>query len=123
MASTNWPFFAPFFGRPPAQRGAPQTRRERVSMGSGVIVEASGVVVTNQHVIVGGRFYDVLDGRYRIEPAGEGKVILHLSSRHRLNTHLGRYASWWSERIMDEIQGNILGVIRQRAEAQSRSFQ
>jgi hypothetical protein len=77
----------------------------------------------DQHVIVGGRFYDVLDGRYRIEPVGGDKVILHLSSRHRLNTHLGRYASWWSERIMDEIQGNILGVIRQRAEAQSRSFQ
>lgn len=75
----------------------------------------------DQHVIVGGRFYDVLDGRYRIEPAGEGRVVLHLSSRHRLNTHLGRYASWWSERIMDEIQGNVLGVIRQRAEARSRS--
>lgn len=70
----------------------------------------------DQHVIVGGRFYDVLDGRYVIEPAGDGKVVLHLSSRHRLNTHLGRYASWWSERVMDEIQGNILEVIRKRAE-------
>jgi hypothetical protein len=75
----------------------------------------------DEHVIVGGRFYDVLDGRYRIEPAGEGRVVLHLSSRHRLNTHLGRYASWWSEKIMEEIQGNILGVIRQRAEARTRS--
>ena len=70
----------------------------------------------DQHVIVGGRFYDVLDGRYVIEPAGEGRVILHLSSRHRLNTHLGRYASWWSEQVMDEIQGNILEVIRKRTE-------
>jgi len=49
------PFFAPFFGAPPPRRGAPpETHRERVSMGSGVIVDASGVVVTNQHVIVGG---------------------------------------------------------------------
>ncbi|MFN2425777.1 MAG: trypsin-like peptidase domain-containing protein, partial [Candidatus Binatia bacterium] len=49
------PFFAPFFGAPPARRGAPrETRRERVSSGSGVIVEPSGIVVTNQHVIVGG---------------------------------------------------------------------
>jgi len=70
----------------------------------------------DQHVIVGGRFYDVLDGRYVIEASGEGKVILHLSSRHRLNTHLGRYASWWSEQVMDEIQGNILEVIRKRTE-------
>jgi hypothetical protein len=70
----------------------------------------------DQHVIAGGRFYDVLDGRYVIEEAGNGKVMRHLSSRHRLNTHLGRYASWWSEQIMDEIQGNILEVIRKRAE-------
>jgi hypothetical protein len=73
----------------------------------------------DQHVIVGGRFYDVLDGRYVIEDAGDGKVMLHLSSRHRLNTHLGRYASWWSEQVMDEIQGNILEVIRKRAENQT----
>ena len=49
------PFFAPFFGAPPQRRSAPeQSRRERVSMGSGVVVDPSGVVVTNQHVIVGG---------------------------------------------------------------------
>jgi serine protease Do len=47
--------FAPFFGQPPPRRGgAPRTHRERVSTGSGVIVESSGVVVTNQHVIGGG---------------------------------------------------------------------
>jgi serine protease Do len=49
------PFFAPFFGGPRPRRNAPrETHRERVSFGSGVIVDASGVVVTNQHVIVGG---------------------------------------------------------------------
>ena len=70
----------------------------------------------DQHVIVGGRFYDVLDGRYEIETGEDGKVVLRLSSRHRLNTHLGGYASWWSERIMEEIQGNILEVVKRRAE-------
>jgi serine protease Do len=49
------PFFAPFFGAPRPRRNAPrETHRERVSTGSGVIVEATGVVITNQHVIVGG---------------------------------------------------------------------
>ncbi len=71
----------------------------------------------DQHVIVGGRFYDVLDGRYEIRMGDDGSLVLRLSSRHRLNTHLGRYASWWSGRIMNEIQGNILEVIRKRTEA------
>ncbi len=70
----------------------------------------------DQHVIVGGRFYDVLDGRYEIRMGDDGGLVLHLSSRHRLNTHLGRYASWWSGLIMSEIQGSILEVIRKRAE-------
>jgi serine protease Do len=48
------PFFAPFFGAPQQRRGKRETHRERVGMGSGVIVESTGVVVTNQHVIVGG---------------------------------------------------------------------
>lgn len=48
------PFFDQFFAPPPARRGARETHRERVSMGSGVIVESSGIVITNQHVIVGG---------------------------------------------------------------------
>ena len=40
------PFFERFFGR----RGAP---RERSSLGSGVIVERHGLVITNNHVISG----------------------------------------------------------------------
>ncbi len=49
------PFFAPFFGAPPQRRRTPsQPQTERVSTGSGVIVDAAGIVVTNQHVIVGG---------------------------------------------------------------------
>lgn len=47
------PFLSPFFSDP-RPRGQSAPRRERNSLGSGVIVEASGVVLTNQHVIVGG---------------------------------------------------------------------
>jgi len=43
-------FFGDFFGESPS---APR-RQQRTSLGSGVIVESSGIVVTNEHVIVGG---------------------------------------------------------------------
>ena len=70
----------------------------------------------DQHIIVGGRFYDVLDGIYEIEPLSPTTCRLHLTSHHRLSTRFNAYAGWWSEKIMDQIQGSILEVVRQRAE-------
>ena len=37
----------------------------------------------DQHIIVGGRFYDVLDGIYEIEPVSPTTTRLHLTSHHR----------------------------------------
>jgi hypothetical protein len=73
----------------------------------------------DQHIIVGGRFYDVLDGVYEIEPINQNQCRLHLTSHHRLSTHFNAYAGWWSVQIMNEIQGTILEVIRKRAEGSS----
>jgi len=70
----------------------------------------------DEHIIVGGRFYDVLDGTYVIEPLGGGRCLLHLSSNHRLSTRFNAYAGWWSEWVMNQIQGSILEVIRKRCE-------
>jgi len=44
------PFFKRFFGD---RFGAPERQREQKSLGSGVIVDPSGLVVTNHHVIAG----------------------------------------------------------------------
>jgi len=74
----------------------------------------------DQHIIVGGRFYDVLDGIYAIEPLSPTTCRLHLTSHHRLTTRFNAYAGWWSEKIMDQIQGSILQVIRKRAEEAAR---
>jgi hypothetical protein len=70
----------------------------------------------DEHIIVGGRFYDVLNGTYEIEPLNDGTCVLHLSSTHRLSTRFNWYAGWWSEWVMNQIQGSILEVIRQRCE-------
>ncbi len=65
---------------------------------------------------VGGPYFDVLRGEYRLEPAGDGKVRLRLASEHRLSTHFNAYASVWTDGIMRDVQELILGVIKRRCE-------
>jgi hypothetical protein len=71
----------------------------------------------DRHVTVGGKFFDVLSGTYEIEPLGQNRVILHLSSSHRLSTRFNWYAGLWSNWIMSHIQDSILYVIKLRCEA------
>ncbi len=70
----------------------------------------------DRHIIVGGRFFDVLDGTYEIEPLSDRSVVLHLTSQHRLSTSFNAYAGLWSAQVMDEIQDSILEVIKNRCE-------
>ncbi len=71
----------------------------------------------DEHVTVGGAFFDVLDGEYRLEPRPDG-VLLHLVSHERLSTHLNPYAGVWADAVMRSIQSQILEVIRRRCEAE-----
>lgn len=71
----------------------------------------------DQHVTVGGEYFDVLDGTYEIVPVAPGEVELRLWSTHRLSTHFNAYSALWTDFVMRQIQGNILQVVRARAEA------
>ena len=70
----------------------------------------------DEHVTIGGPYFDMLEGTYRIEKLSENEVVLHLSSKHRLSTHINFYTGLWTDYIMRDIQKNILGVIKQRCE-------
>lgn len=72
------------------------------------------------HVSVGGQFFDVLAGGYRIEPLDAQRVRLHLESQHRISTRFNFYTSLWSDALMSEIQRNILVVIKARAEKHAK---
>ena len=86
-------------------------------------IDASAVPSTtfDQHVAVGGRFFDVLNGRYEIERVAPGRVVLHLTSEQRLGTRFNAYTQLWTDRFMSDIQTTILGVIKRRAESSSVS--
>jgi hypothetical protein len=70
----------------------------------------------DDHVTVGGAFFDVLDGEYRLEPRPEG-TLLRLTSHERLSTHFNPYAGLWTDAVMRSIQNQIMQVIRKRCES------
>ena len=71
----------------------------------------------DEHVIAGGRFFDVLRGTYELVPAGPDQTRLVLYSQQRLSTRINPYAGLWTDYVMSEIQRRILEVIRRRCEA------
>lgn len=70
----------------------------------------------DEHVTLGGPYFDVLQGAYRIETLGNGRVRLHLSSTQRLSTHFNAYAAAWSDFVMRDTQDYILRIVARRAE-------
>lgn len=70
----------------------------------------------DEHVTVGGPYFDVLDGRYEIVPLGPGRVRLVLTSTHRLSTTFNAYARLWTDFVMRDVQDAILGIVKRRCE-------
>lgn len=70
----------------------------------------------DEHVMVGGKYFDVMEGKYEIERIGDNQINLILTSRFRLSTHFNLYSGAWSKMIMRDIQKNILEVVKSRCE-------
>jgi hypothetical protein len=70
----------------------------------------------DEHVLVGGKYFDVLEGKYEIEKIDSASLRLHLTSRFRLSTSFNFYSGFWSRLIMRDIQQNILTIIKERSE-------
>jgi hypothetical protein len=73
----------------------------------------------DEHVTVGGPYFDVLRGTYRLEQRGQ-ETVLHLSSDHRLSTRFNGYAGLWTDFIMRDTQAYILRIVARRAEARQQ---
>jgi hypothetical protein len=70
----------------------------------------------DEHVKVGGRYFDVLTGKYQLTPQPDGSTLLKLTSQERLSTHFNAYAGFWTDAVMWDIQRSILKVIKNRCE-------
>lgn len=70
----------------------------------------------DEHLVVGGKYFDVLNGTYELEKLTYKTYRLHLYSNFKLTTSFNFYASWWAKSIMKDIQNNILQVEKYRSE-------
>lgn len=74
------------------------------------------ITTLDEHLVVGGKYFDVLDGTYELEKLNDTTHRLHLYSCFKLTTTFNFYASWWAGLIMKDIQNNILQIEKHRAE-------
>ncbi|WOR15919.1 hypothetical protein RYZ27_04485 [Hyphomonas sp. FCG-A18] len=63
----------------------------------------------------------IFDGGYRIEPMHDGRTRLILDTRYDLSNHLSIYAKLWGEVLLGDILGNVLVIVKDRAEASKSS--
>ena len=70
----------------------------------------------DKHVVIGGDYFDVLDGTYELQKLNDVTYRLHLYSHFKLSTTFNFYASWWAGWIMKDIQNNILQIIKHRSQ-------
>ena len=78
--------------------------------------KSTPLTTLDEHVVVGGEYFDTLFGQYEIIPLNENSVKLKLFSRYRLSTRFNFYAELWSDFLMRDIQNNILNVLKSRVE-------
>lgn len=91
---------------------------DRKKLGFTIVANTAEIPPTtmDEHMIVGGEYFNVLRGTYEIEDLGGGRCLLKLSSNHVATTRLNPYADLWGRILMQDIQNRILKVIRNRCE-------
>lgn len=71
----------------------------------------------DEHVLIGGQYFDVLKGTYELKDIGNDQYQLNLWSEFEVNTTFNVYAGLWANWIMKDIQNNILNIVKSRCEA------
>lgn len=71
---------------------------------------------TERHALEGG-YFRFVDATYVVEPAGPGRVRLHLSSRYVAKSSVNAYGKLWASAIIGDFQDRVLAVIKRRCEA------
>ncbi|MBD1394333.1 hypothetical protein [Mucilaginibacter glaciei] len=91
---------------------------EGVGFKYNIIVDSNSIPPTtlDEHVMIGGRYFDVTNGSYEILPINNHENVIKLTCRYRITSNLNFYGKWWADYIMDDFNEMILEVIKKRCE-------
>jgi len=79
--------------------------------------EMDGWKLQDRHLMPDSAYYRITDGGYTLEPLGDGRTRLTLTTRYRVRTPVNWYARLWGELFLGDVSNNVLAVIARRAEA------
>ncbi|MBU0557640.1 MAG: hypothetical protein KKD64_09480 [Alphaproteobacteria bacterium] len=71
---------------------------------------------TDNHISPNGPLLKIDSGRYELLALRNGRSLLRLTTEYEMRTRLGVYLGWWGERLLGDVQDNVLAVIKDRAE-------
>ncbi|MDZ3832544.1 MAG: hypothetical protein U0S50_12135 [Sphingopyxis sp.] len=69
---------------------------------------------TDRHIEPHGRHLWVDSGGYHLTPLPDGRTKIRLWTRYHIATPFNGYAAWWGERILGDIQNNVLAIVAGR---------
>ena len=75
----------------------------------------------DEHVLVGGRYFDVLRGGYQLDALSPRQTRVTLTCRYRITTTLNAYGALWADFLLNDFNETVLEVIRDRAESGVRA--
>lgn len=70
----------------------------------------------DEHILIGGDYFDMIDGEYRLLKLADNKYKLILTSHFKVSTSFNWYSGFLGQLIMNDIQTNILKIVKQRSE-------
>ena len=70
----------------------------------------------DDHVVIGGKYFDLIDTSYRLTPEGSG-TRLEIVVNYRVSTNFNFYATAWARILVDDAAATILRFYQHRIES------
>ncbi|RQP26302.1 SRPBCC family protein [Piscinibacter terrae] len=74
----------------------------------------------DDHVMIGGRYFDLLDTTYTLTPQGNG-TLLHYRVSYRISTQFNPYADWVARTLLGDFGDVMLKFYKSRSEVPSKA--